>query len=114
MGLTLTASLRNFGPVGKDGGDRRLNVLFSRSRYEMVLCANFASHLITSDNKALQMLKSMLELSVESPSLTLVNRQDLLKMYASLLNPSAIERCRIMVRKAIQSTLPFKMSKPNN
>ena len=59
----------NFGPVGKDGGDRRLNVLFSRSRYEMVLCANFESHLITSDNKALKMLKSMLELSVESPSI---------------------------------------------
>ena len=56
----------NFGPVGKDGGDRRLNVLFSRSRYEMVLCANFEASLITSNNKALQMLKSMLELSLQT------------------------------------------------
>ncbi len=57
----------NFGPVGREGGDRRLNVLFSRARFEMVICANFTPDLITSDNKALQMLKSMLELSVEVP-----------------------------------------------
>lgn len=58
----------NFGPVGRAGGDRRLNVLFSRARFEMVICANFTPDLITSDNKALQMLKSMLELSVDVPT----------------------------------------------
>jgi len=60
----------NFGPVGREGGDRRLNVLFSRARFEMVICANFTPDLITSDNKALQMLKSMLELSVEVPTVS--------------------------------------------
>jgi hypothetical protein len=58
---------QNFGPVGKEGGTRRLNVLFSRARFEMVLCANFEPHRIQPTRDSFKMLRSMLELSTSKP-----------------------------------------------
>ena len=57
--------LRNFGPINKPGGDRRLNVLFSRARYEMILFANFEPHqLTTANNRGLMMLQKMMQQAV--------------------------------------------------
>ncbi len=53
----------SFGPVGTQGGERRLNVLFSRARFEMVICANFEPQLISATKPAYAMLRAMLELS---------------------------------------------------
>jgi|GEM_PF-5113637 len=61
---------QNFGPIGRDGGTRRLNVLFSRARFQMILCANFEPHRIQPTKDSFKMLRSMLELSTSNPMVT--------------------------------------------
>ena len=58
---------QGFGPVTKSGGEKRLNVLFSRARYEMVLFANFEPRQIQATSTARKMLKEMLLLSKNGP-----------------------------------------------
>lgn len=54
----------NFGPLNKDGGERRLNVLITRAREKCVVFANFKSGDIRIDSTAsfgLRALKTFLE-----------------------------------------------------
>ena len=54
----------NFGPLNRDGGERRLNVAVSRARYEMKLFSSLKSEdidLYRSNAKGVQYLKSFLE-----------------------------------------------------
>ncbi|HYG77345.1 MAG TPA: AAA domain-containing protein [Planctomycetota bacterium] len=41
--------LMNFGPINKNGGEKRLNVVFSRARRHMVLVSSIKSAAITND-----------------------------------------------------------------
>jgi predicted DNA-binding WGR domain protein/DNA polymerase III delta prime subunit len=41
--------LMNFGPINQDGGERRLNVAFSRAKEHMVLVSSIRHHAITND-----------------------------------------------------------------
>ncbi|MCL2863247.1 MAG: DUF4011 domain-containing protein [Methanimicrococcus sp.] len=55
---------KNFGPLNRDGGERRLNVLFTRAREKCVIFSNFraADLNVTDDDPAgLRVLKSFLE-----------------------------------------------------
>lgn len=55
---------KKFGPVNKKGGERRLNVLFTRARLKCVLFSNFtAGDLLIeeTDAKGLRVLKSFLD-----------------------------------------------------
>jgi very-short-patch-repair endonuclease len=55
---------RNFGPINRVGGERRLNVLISRARERCVVFANFTAQdlvLDTTDAKGLLALKMFLE-----------------------------------------------------
>lgn len=54
----------NFGPLNREGGERRLNVLISRARQKSVVFSNFTSRdlpLENSSSKGLHALKSFLE-----------------------------------------------------
>lgn len=54
----------NFGPVNRDGGERRLNVLMSRARERCVVFSNFTANELAVDgtaSKGLLTLKSFLE-----------------------------------------------------
>jgi very-short-patch-repair endonuclease/DNA polymerase III delta prime subunit len=54
----------NFGPINKEGGERRLNVLISRARERCVVFANFTAQdlvLDTTNAKGLLALKAFLE-----------------------------------------------------
>src|SRR5205823_7098815 len=53
--------LMNFGPINQTGGERRLNVAFSRARQHMVLVASIQHHDITNDyNDGARCLKNYL------------------------------------------------------
>jgi DNA polymerase III delta prime subunit len=41
--------LMNFGPINQNGGERRLNVAFSRAKKHMALVSSFRHHAITND-----------------------------------------------------------------
>ena len=44
---------QSFGPINRDGGERRLNVLMSRAKLKMIIFSNFKSDDIKSDTKSL-------------------------------------------------------------
>ncbi|MDL2261095.1 DUF4011 domain-containing protein [Methanimicrococcus sp. OttesenSCG-928-J09] len=55
---------KNFGPLNRDGGERRLNVLFTRAREKCVIFSNFKAidlHVTDDDPAGLRVLKSFLE-----------------------------------------------------
>lgn len=55
---------KNFGPLNRDGGERRLNVLFTRAREKCVIFSNFKAidlHVGDDDPAGLRVLKSFLE-----------------------------------------------------
>lgn len=55
---------QNFGPVNQEGGERRLNVLMTRSRIQCVMFANFHADMIQADRdntKGLYALKEFLQ-----------------------------------------------------
>jgi very-short-patch-repair endonuclease len=68
--------LKRFGPVNNKGGERRLNVLFTRAKEKCVLFSNFKAsdlRLETTDAKGLQVLKEFLEYA-ENRSFTNINQ----------------------------------------
>lgn len=53
--------LMNFGPINQSGGERRLNVAFSRAKQHMVLVTSIKHHAVTNDyNDGARCLKSYL------------------------------------------------------
>lgn len=53
--------LMNFGPINQNGGERRLNVAFSRARKHMALVSSIRHHAITNDyNDGARALKNYL------------------------------------------------------
>ena len=55
---------KNFGPLNRDGGERRLNVLFTRAREKCVIFSNFKAidlNVGDEDPAGLRVLKSFLE-----------------------------------------------------
>ena len=64
-GRTLEGKLnKNFGPVNRTGGERRLNVLFTRARLKCVLFSNFTAGdlpLSDADAKGLKVFKAFLD-----------------------------------------------------
>ncbi len=64
----------NFGPINKDGGYRRLNVLFTRAKHSCVVYANFNHTSLSSTNKGIKTLKTFLKYaetgSMDMPSTT--------------------------------------------
>ena len=51
----------NFGPINQRGGEKRLNVIFSRARHHMVLVSSISHHQITNDyNDGARALKNFL------------------------------------------------------
>jgi predicted DNA-binding WGR domain protein len=53
--------LMNFGPINQSGGERRLNVAFSRAKHHMVLVSSIRHHAITNDyNDGARALKNYL------------------------------------------------------
>jgi len=66
----------NFGPLNREGGERRLNVLISRAREKCVVYSNFTARdlpLETTESKGLFALKAFLEFA-ETRRLTLENQ----------------------------------------
>jgi len=52
----------NFGPINQRGGEKRLNVIFSRARHHMVLISSIRHHQITNDyNDGARALKNFLQ-----------------------------------------------------
>ncbi len=52
----------NFGPINQRGGEKRLNVIFSRARHHMALVSSIRHHHITNDyNDGARALKSFLQ-----------------------------------------------------
>ncbi len=52
----------NFGPINRSGGEKRLNVIFSRARQHMVIVSSIRHHQITNDyNDGAACLKRFLE-----------------------------------------------------
>ena len=50
--------IMNFGPINQDGGEKRLNVIFSRAKHHMVLVSSIQPSRITNDyNKGANALK---------------------------------------------------------
>ena len=49
----------NFGPVNKDGGERRLNVLISRAKEQCIVFSNFKAHDMKIEKTTPQGLKSL-------------------------------------------------------
>src|SRR6185436_13479473 len=65
----------NFGPINKEGGERRLNVLISRAREKCVVYANFRAHELALDgtnSRGVFALKSFLEFA-ETRKLTVMS-----------------------------------------
>ena len=58
----------NFGPINQDGGDRRLNVLFSRAKKHMVVVSSIQSKDILSDNPGSMCLKNYLAFLENTPN----------------------------------------------
>jgi predicted DNA-binding WGR domain protein len=51
----------NFGPINAKGGEKRLNVIFSRAKHHMAVVASMRSHVITNDwNEGAAALKAYL------------------------------------------------------
>ncbi len=51
----------NFGPINQEGGDKRLNVIFSRAKHHVVIVSSIAPEQITNDyNKGANALKRYL------------------------------------------------------
>ncbi len=68
----------NFGPLNRDGGERRLNVAVSRARYEMKVFSSLRAEdidLYRSNAKGVQYLKSFLEYAEKGRS-ALMHIQD--------------------------------------
>ncbi len=54
--------LMNFGPINQRGGEKRLNVIFSRARHHMAVVSSIRHHLITNDyNDGANSLKNFLQ-----------------------------------------------------
>ncbi len=54
----------NFGPINQSGGEKRLNVIFSRAKVHMVVVSSIQHHQITNDyNDGANCLKGFLEYS---------------------------------------------------
>ena len=55
-------TLMNFGPINQRGGEKRLNVIFSRARHHMVVVSSIRHHAITNDyNDGANALKNFLQ-----------------------------------------------------
>lgn len=54
---------QHFGPINQMGGDKRLNVLFTRSRIKKHFITSFLPQDLTNDNEAIQFLRKELELA---------------------------------------------------
>jgi len=71
--------LMNFGPINQVGGDKRLNVVFSRSKKHMVVVSSIKHEDIVSENEGALSLKNFLQFA-ENPSVdkdssyTMMNR----------------------------------------
>src|ERR1043165_3162975 len=53
--------LMNFGPINQRGGEKRLNVIFSRAKHHMAIVSSIRHHEITNDyNDGANSLKSFL------------------------------------------------------
>src|SRR5207237_2463525 len=53
--------LMNFGPINQNGGERRLNVAFSRAKQHMAVVSSIRDHAITNDyNDGARCLKNYL------------------------------------------------------
>ena len=57
----------NFGPINQQGGDKRLNVVFSRSKKHMIVVSSIKHTDIISDNNGAVSLKNFLEFA-ENPT----------------------------------------------
>jgi predicted DNA-binding WGR domain protein len=54
--------LMNFGPINQRGGEKRLNVIFSRARHHMAVVSSIRHHAITNDfNDGANSLKNFLQ-----------------------------------------------------
>jgi superfamily I DNA and/or RNA helicase len=61
--------LMNFGPINQQGGERRLNVAFSRAKQHMALVSSIRHHAITNDyNDGARALKNYLRYAEASSS----------------------------------------------
>ena len=50
MGTTAAKKmLMNFGPINRKGGEKRLNVIFSRAKKHMAIVSSIKHHHITND-----------------------------------------------------------------
>src|SRR6185436_7137293 len=54
--------LMNFGPINQRGGEKRLNVIFSRAKHHMAVISSIRHHAITNDyNDGANSLKNFLQ-----------------------------------------------------
>jgi superfamily I DNA and/or RNA helicase len=65
---------QHFGPINQMGGDKRLNVMFTRSRIKKHFVSSFLPQDLSNDNEAIQFLRKEMELAY-SYSLELENQE---------------------------------------
>ncbi len=83
--------IQGFGPITQSGGDRRLNVLFTRARYRMVLFANFPASSLTNPNPSVQMLKSVMQIPAKESSKPSVVKSSFVEDICSFLSESGFK-----------------------
>ena len=65
---------QHFGPINQMGGDKRLNVMFTRSRNRKHFVSSFLPQDLTNENEAIQFLRKEMELAF-TYSLTIENQE---------------------------------------
>jgi AAA domain-containing protein/uncharacterized protein DUF4011 len=74
----------NFGPINKLGGEKRLNVIFSRARYHMAIVSSITGDEITNDyNTGALALKTMLQFAEASSAGLKADAEHVLNRYRS-------------------------------
>ncbi len=101
-----TFALR-FGPVNQEGGEKRLNVLFTRARralhfFHSVHADDFGH----ADNLGVQALKNFLLMHEKSPYEFREKPTDALEIWDPFYDPAAVSRLMTLVRHASWSGLP--------
>ncbi|MCP4074354.1 MAG: AAA family ATPase [Hyphomicrobiales bacterium] len=72
----------NFGPINKTGGEKRLNVIFSRAKEHMAIISSITGDAITNDyNTGALALKTMLEFAEATSCGNNGNAEKILKRY---------------------------------
>jgi len=98
--------LMNFGPINKKGGEKRLNVLFSRARTHMAVVSSIRHPAITNEyNEGANYLKRFLQYAEMVSQGQMQGARSILDSLVLRRNEAAVEVRPFLVRKQIRQQL---------